>query len=89
MKKGPTEAYKLPFMQILLSNSEGMLTNTNRGDAISNAAADQQIAKQSDEVEVLFEKHSKFSRKITKKGGVGGLAENLASNLLKKSKDMI
>ena len=41
MKKGPTEAYKLPFMQILLSNSEGMLTNTNRGDAMSNAAADQ------------------------------------------------
>ena len=65
-KQNNTEAYKLPFTQLLLCNSDDMLTHSNRVDLVSPVVADHQIAEQPNEVQVLFEKHSKFSKKMEK-----------------------
>jgi hypothetical protein len=65
-KQNDTEAYKLPFTQLLLCNSDDMLTHSNRVDLVSPVVADHQIAEQPNEVQVLFEKHSKFSKKMEK-----------------------
>jgi hypothetical protein len=39
-KQNNSEAYKLPFTQLLLCNSEEMLTNSNRVDQVSPVVAD-------------------------------------------------
>jgi len=39
-KQNNSEAYKLPFTQLLLCNSDDMLSNSNRVDQVSPAVAD-------------------------------------------------